>query len=93
MKKNWGEKIFSTPLSEKTGPRKEKNIKMTNFRPKMGKIWLKKGLLKFFLINPLKGSKTRNLAKNYNFPVIFFQFIVVFRVKKAFFGGLGPNYR
>ena len=43
-----------------------------------------------FIINPLKGSKTRNLAKNYNFSLIFSQFIGFFRVKKAFFGGLGP---
>ena len=49
-----------------------------------------KGVTQIYLINPLKGSKTRNLAKNYNFPVIFSQFIWFFRVKKAFFGGLGP---
>ena len=37
-KKIWAKKIFWPPLSEKTGARKEKNAKMTNFRPKMGKI-------------------------------------------------------
>ena len=83
-------KKFSTPLSEKTGPRKEKTQKMTNFRPKMDKIWPKKGVTNFVLINPLKGSKTRNLAKNYNFSLILSQFIGFFRVKKAFFGGLSP---
>ena len=79
-----GENNFWTPLSEKTVTEKKKVQKMTNFRPKMGKIWPKKGLLKFFSINPLKGSKTRDLAEDYNFPVIFFQFIGVFRVKKPF---------
>ena len=36
--KNWDEKNFLDPLSEKTGARKEKTLKMANFRPKMGKI-------------------------------------------------------
>ena len=61
--------------------------------PKMGKIWPKKGLLKFFLINPLKGSKTRNLAKNYDFSLIFSQFIGFFRVKKTLFWRIRPLYR
>ena len=30
------------------------------------------------------------LAKHYNFPVIFSQFIEFFRVKKAYFGGFAP---
>ena len=37
-KKNLGEKNFWTPLSEKTGARNEKMLKMANFRHKMGKI-------------------------------------------------------
>ena len=35
-------KNFWTPLSEKTGARKEKTLKMANFRPKNGKVWQKK---------------------------------------------------
>ena len=38
VEKKLGHKKFWTPLSEKTGSRKEKTLKMTNFRPKMGKI-------------------------------------------------------
>ena len=51
----------------------------------MGKIWPKKWVTLFFIINPLKGRKKPNLAKNYNFPVIFFLFIgISFGVKKNF---------
>ena len=36
VEKNWGEKNFWTPLSDKTGARKlKKNAKITNFRPKI----------------------------------------------------------
>ena len=42
------------------------------------------------MINPLKGSKTRNFAKSYNFSVNIHQFIGFFRVKKAYFGGFAP---
>ena len=42
------------------------------------------------MINPLKGGKTSNLAKNYNFSIILYQFIGFFRVKKAYFGGFAP---
>ena len=34
----WAKKNFWTPLSEKTGARNEKTLKMANFRPKTGKI-------------------------------------------------------
>ena len=66
LKKNWGEKNFWTPLPEKTGPRKEKTRKWQILGLKRAKYDQKNELLKFFLINPLKGSKTRNLAKNHN---------------------------
>ena len=72
IKKNWGEKkFFAPPLRENGAQKRKKMQKITNFRPKMGKIWSKKEFTQIFLINPLKGGKTRNLAKNYNFPVIF----------------------
>ena len=86
-----GQKNFFRPPSQrKQGPEKKKRKK----RPILGLKWAKydrkKGLLKFFIINPLKGSETRNLAKNYNFSLIFSQFIGFLGSKKAFFGGLGP---
>ena len=37
-KKIGRKKNLWTPLSEKTGARKKKTLKMANFRPKMGKI-------------------------------------------------------
>ena len=37
-KKIWAKKNFWTPLSEKTGARNEKTLKMVNFRPKKVKI-------------------------------------------------------
>ena len=37
-KKFGRKKPFSNPLSEKTGARNEKTLKMANFRPKTGKI-------------------------------------------------------
>ena len=79
---------YLDPLSENTGARKEKNAKITNLTNMTEKMSNFRVI--FHIINPLKVNNTRNLAKNYNFPVIFFQFIGFFRVKKAFFGGLGP---
>ena len=93
VEKKIGAKKFFGPLSQrKHGPEKKKTPKMANFRPKKVKIWPKNELLKFFIINPLKGSKTRKLAKNYKFPVIIFQVVGFFRVKNLFWR-IRPLYR
>ena len=78
------------PPRENRAQKRKKRQKWPILGLKRAKYDRKNELLKFFIINPLKGSKTRNLAKNYNFSLIFSQFIGFFRVKKAFFGGLGP---
>ena len=89
-KKNFGEKKFWTPSQRKQEPEMEKTLKMVNFRRKKSKYDRKIELLKFFMMNPLKGSEKRTWAKNYNFSVIFSWFIGSFRVKKAYFGGFAP---
>ena len=90
-KKNWGEKNFlDPPPRENRAQKRKKRQKWPILGLKRAKYDRKNKLLKFFIINPLKGSKTRNLAKNYNFSLFFFPIYRVFRVKKAFFGGLGP---
>ena len=91
LKKNWGEKKFLDPPPRENRAQKRKTRqKWPILGLKRAKYDRKNELLKFLIINSLKGSKTRNLAKNYNFSLIFSQFIGFFRVKKAFFGGLGP---
>ena len=67
-KKFGRKKIFGTPSQRKQGPKTEKWPILGLKRAKYDR---KNELLKFFIINPLKGSKTRNLAKNYNFSLIF----------------------
>ena len=37
-KKFWAKNFFGPPSQRKQGPEKKKPQKMTNFRPKMGKI-------------------------------------------------------
>ena len=79
LKKNWGEKNFLDPPSQrKQGPEKKKRQKWPILGLKMAKYDRKKELLKFVVINPLKCSKTRNFAKNYNFSIIFFPIYRVF---------------
>ena len=41
-------------------------------------------------MNPLKGSRKRNWTENYNFTVIFSQYIGFLRVKKFYFGRFAP---
>ena len=86
-----GEKNFlDPPPRENRAQKRKKRQKWPILGLKRAEYDRKNELLKFFIINPLKGSKKRNLAENYNFLLIFSQFIGFFRIKKAFFGGLGP---
>ena len=86
-----GRKNFlDPPPRENRAQKRKKRQKWPILGLKRATYDRKNELLKFFIINPLKGNKTRNLDKSYNFSLIFSQFIGFLGSKKAFFGGLGP---
>ena len=73
VEKNWGEKkFFAPPLRENRVQKRKKRQKWPILGLKRAKYDRKNELLQFFIINPLKGSKTRNLAKKLKFSSIFF---------------------
>ena len=58
-----GNNFFGPPSQRKQGPEMKKTLKMANFRPKRSKYDRKIELLKFFIMNQLKGSKNVPGAK------------------------------
>ena len=66
-KKLGRKKNLDPPPRENRAQKRKKLQKWPILGLKRAKYDRKNELLKFFIINPLKGSKKRNLAKNYNF--------------------------